>query len=195
MKSRMKFLSIPFIALLLSVSAFAQVKSDYDKSIDFTKYKTYSFAGWEKDSDKILTDFDKKRITDAMKSQFDSRGLKLVQTGGDAAVTLYIVVNNKTSTTAYTDFNGGMGYGMGRWGWGYGMGMGTGMVSATTTYNEDDYKEGTFVVDMYDEGSKKLVWQGVITSVVNEKPKKREKTIPRKIKKLMKSYPVKPIKK
>ncbi len=172
--------------------AFAQIKSDYDKNADFTKYKTYSFAGWQKDSDKQLNDFDKKRITGALKSEFDARGMKLVESGADVTVSIFVVIDSKTSTTAYTNYNGGMGYGMGRgWGMGYrGMGMG----SLTTTYSQDDYKEGTLVVDMYDEAGKNLVWQGVITTTVKEKPEKREKSIPKKISKLMKEYPVEVLK-
>ena len=175
------------IMLLIAQTSIAQVKSDYDKEADFSKYKTYTFAGWQENSDKILNEFDKKRILDALRSEFSNKGMEVVESDGDAIITLFIVVNQKTSTTAYTDFNGGMGYG-GRWGWGYG---GMGMGSATTTYTESDYKEGTLVVDMYDSTEKQLIWQGVITSTVTENPKKREKTIPKKIRKLMKKYPPK----
>lgn len=79
--------------------------------------------------------------------------MTLVDSNGGAEITLYIVVEDKTSTTAYTNYVGGMNYG-GRWGWGTGMG------GATTSYSQDDYKQGTFVVDLYDAGTKKLVWQG-----------------------------------
>jgi hypothetical protein len=187
MKTIIKTFSL-FFLLLLVTTTYSQVKSDYDKNIDFSQYKTYSYGGWENDSDKILTPFDKKRITDAMVNELNARGMTYTQEDGQVVITLFIVVNQKTSTTAYTNYNGSMGY-RSRWGWGYGS-MGT----ATTTYNENDYLEGTFVVDMYDNTSKDLIWQGVITSVVTEKPEKREKTIPKKIKKLMKAYPVKPLK-
>ncbi|MEP0710549.1 DUF4136 domain-containing protein [Algoriphagus sp.] len=189
MKNSLKQVVIGALLLFFSISSFAQVKSDYDKDADFSSLKTYSFQGWQNDSDKQLNEFDKKRILDALKAEFDARGMTLVQSDADAEVTLYLVLDSKTSTTAYTDFMGGMGYGP-RWGWGMGVG-GMGMGSATTTYNEDDYTEGTLVVDMYDNSGKKLVWQGVLTSVVQEKPEKREKTIPKKIKKLMKQFPVK----
>ena len=192
MKHLSKHVLLGAFLLIFSIASFAQVKSDYDKEADFSALKTYSFQGWQKDSDKQLNEFDKKRILDALKAEFDARGMTLVQSDADAEVTLYLVLDSKTSTTAYTDFMGGMGYGP-RWGWGMGVG-GMGMASATTTYNEDDYTEGTLVVDMYDNSGKKLVWQGVLTSVVQEKPEKREKTIPKKIKKLMKEYPVKPAK-
>lgn len=190
MKNLSKSLILGTLMMLFSVAGYAQISSDYDKSTDFMAYKTYSFEGWQKDSDSLVNDFDKKRILDAFKSEFDSRGMSYVQTGGDALVALYLVLDNKTSTTGYTSYMGGMGYGVGR-GWGMGVG-GMGMGTATTTYSEDDYTEGTLVVDLYDASSKKLVWQGVNTSVVEDKPSKREKTIPKKISKLMKQYPVDP---
>jgi len=37
-----------------------------------------------------------------------------------------------------------------------------------------------------------LVWQGIATATVTEKPEKREKTIPAKIGALMKKFPVQP---
>ena len=43
---------------------------------------------------------------------------------------------------------------------------------------------------MYDAQSKDLLWQGVAKGTVSEKPEKREKKIPKSIKKLMKKFPV-----
>jgi hypothetical protein len=189
----MKNLSLFLFAVLICTSIEAQVKSDYDRDTDFSQIKTYSFAGWEKDSDEILNDFDKERITKALRNEFTSRGLSYVESDSDVEITLYVVINKKTSTTAYTTYTGGMGYYGGRRGWGRGYG-GVGMSTASTNYNESDYLEGTFVVNMFDENSKNLLWEGIITTVVKEKLEKREKSIPKKIKKLMKAYPVKPTK-
>ncbi len=193
MKISISIFTAVLITAFFSSSAFAQkVKSDYDKNTDFTKYKSYSFAGWQKNSDKQLNDFDKKRILESLKSEFDARAMNLVESGADARVSIFIVIDEKTSTTAYTNYNGGMGYGMGR-GWGMGYG-GMGMGSSSTTYSENDYLEGTFVIDMYDESSKDLLWQGVITGTVKDNPKKREKSIPKSMAKLMKKFPVAPVK-
>lgn len=187
MKTKLFYLITTILAT--SVCINAQVKSDYDKSVDFSQYKSVSFAGWEKESDKILNDFDKKRILEAFKAEFLARGIDVKMMDGDAQVTLFLVVENKTSTTAYTDYTGGYGYGP-SWGWGMGAGMG----ASTTTYVEDDYMEGTLVVDIYDSKSKAMVWQGVINTEVKENPAKREKTIPKNVRKLMKGYPVNPTK-
>ncbi len=189
MKTKLTLIFALFLTVAFSSNLTAQVKSDYDKNADFTKYKTYSFLGWQKESDQQLNEFDKKRIYDSFKSEFSARGMEYVETGGDVSITFFIVVNAKTSTTAYTNYTGGYGY-SGRWGWGMGPGG-----YATTTYSESDYNEGTFVIDLYDNDTKSLVWQGILTKVVNEKPEKREKTIPKSVKKLMKKYPVKPVKK
>lgn len=179
-------------SIMVSIHANAQVQSDYDKSVDFTKYKTYSFAGWQKDSDKALNDLDKQRIYEAFKAEFAARDLEYTSENGDMLITLFIVIDSKTSTTAYTDYhnNFGMGLGLGMgyagpsWGWGNGV--------ATTNYVENDYKQGTLVMDALDGSTKKLIWQGTLQSVVNENPQKREKSIPKKIGKLMDKFPVNP---
>jgi len=188
-----KFYFTSFILVLFSNLLFAQVKSDYDKEADFTKFKTYTFRGWEKNSDQILNDIDKKRILDAFQHELTIRGMTADNTNPDVGITLFIIVENKTSKTAYTNYNGGMGYGMGRYGgWGYG---GMGMGSSTTTISENDYQEGTIVIDFFDESTKNLVWQGILTKEITAKPNKREKTIPKNVAKLMYKYPIKPIKK
>lgn len=185
----MKKSSLILLALFITAFINAQVNSDYDKSTDFTKYKTYSLEGWQKDSDSILNPFDKKRITDALQSELASRGIALVESNGDAAVTLYVTIKNNTNYTAYTNFNGGMGY-VGAWGYARGIGMGMG---ATTNVDSYTYQVGTLIIDMYDSSTKNMIWQGDMTSDVG-KAANRDKTIPKKMAKLMKSFPVAPIK-
>jgi len=125
--------------MMFGTIASAQVKSDYDKDADFSKYKTYSFAGWQKDSDQQLNDMDKRRIHDAFIMEFEARGMTLVENDADATVTLYIVLEDKTSVTAYASYNGAFGY---RGGYGYGV-SGPGMASCTTRYNEEEYRRHT----------------------------------------------------
>ena len=192
MKKLAKLTTLIAISLFVFNSGLAQVSADYDKSVDFSKYQTYSFAGWQDDSDKLLNDIDKDRMRNAFQEEFAARNMKISNDNADAVVTLYLVVDNKTSTTAYTNYTGGMGYGAGR-GWGMGVG-GMCFGSATTTYSENDYKQGTLVVDVYDASSKKLIWQGISQSTVQENASKRDKSIPKKVSKLMKKYPIDPVK-
>jgi len=166
-----------------------KVTGDYEKTTDFSKYKTYQFIGWQDDSDKVMNDFDKKRLREAFQEEMRSRQFELVESGADIAISSFIVVDQKTSTTAYTNYYGGAGYGRGRR---YGGGWGGGY--ASTSYSESDYLQGTLVLDMYDTQTKDLLWQGVAKGTVSEKPEKREKKIPKSIKKLMKKFPVDKVK-
>lgn len=176
------------LAIIMAMASCSTVKVvvDMDKTNDFSKYETYSFLGWQNNSDKILSEFDQKRIRDAFKNEFDKRGLKWVESKGDMDVTLFIVVDQKTTVTAYTDYYGNRygGYNRYRGGWGYGYG--------TTTYNESDYLEGTLIMDVFDGKTKNQVWQGIATKTVNENPDKREKSIPTNIQALMRKFPVQP---
>jgi hypothetical protein len=187
MKTLKSYLLVLAVTLLSSCSS-VKVVADMDKTVDFSQYKTYNFLGWQGNSDKILNEFDKKRIRDAFISEFEARGMKAVSENGDMAVTLFVVVDQKTSTTAYTNYYGGGYGGYNRYRGGWGMGH------ATTTYSESDYLEGTLVMDVFDGASKDQVWQGVATSTLTENPDKREKAIPSKISALMKKFPVEPLK-
>ncbi len=190
MKRAIKNYVMLLTALTIGFTGATQVTSDYDHTVDFTKFKTIYLEGWQDNSDDLINDLDKKRIYESFANEFKMRDIAVVEKGGDLAAVFYLVINQKTSTTAYTNYTGGMGYG-GRWGYGYGMGYGgIGMGTSTTTYSENDYEVGTFVVSVYEGESKKLIWQGISTKTINENPKKRQKTIPKGVKKLMKKYPV-----
>src|ERR1035438_8977334 len=70
------------IALLFATASFAQqVKTDYDRSADFNKYRTYS---WEKvqTQDQLWVD----RIKGAVNAALTAKGLTLVESGGDVAI-------------------------------------------------------------------------------------------------------------
>ncbi len=186
MKSNIYAIVIILIMLLISNNGLAQITTDYDKTVDFTKFKTFTFIGWAEHSDQQINDLDKDRIIAAFEHEFKSRNLVKDTINPDMAVTLYVVIKDKTSVTAYSNYYGGMGY---RRSFGYGTGYGS------TSYSERDYREGTIIIDFYDEKEKNLIWEGILKKEVKEKAKKREKSIPENIRKLMYKFPIKPVKK
>ena len=189
-----KLIMISFIAITLVIASCntLSVTSDYDKSIDFTQFKTFSYYGWADNSDKILTPFDKERIEKAFGQEFRNRGLTFQKEGGELVVALYIVTEQKQQTTATTTGMGGMygGYG-GYYGYGPGWGWGGGM--STTTYNTYDYTVGTLVCDVFHAGEKKLIWEGVGQGTVDDNPQTRDENIPKAVAKIMAQYPVPPL--
>jgi hypothetical protein len=183
--------AIIIIALFINSCSSLKTNYDYDKSVDFSQYESFEYYGWAENSDNILNDLEKKRIEGAFAEEFFKRGLELVRNDGDMVVSLFIVVDQKTSKTAYTNHYGGGPYMYGAgWGWYGGYGAYGGM--STTTYTESDYLEGTLIVDVFDKESKKLIWQGTAQKVIEENPQKRAQNIPKVAAALMRKFPIEP---
>lgn len=187
---------LSLIALLLLVSACGSgvsVTSDYDKAADFSKYETFAYYGWADKSDELLTQFDKDRFESAFGNEFANRGWTINQTSGDAIVSLYLVVDQKTSYDSYTNhYNTGMYGGMYRGGYGYAGGYGMGMGNSTTTTTQRDYEVGSLIVDVFDAETKKQIWQGIGKKTISENKSKREERINEAVAKIMKAFPVQP---
>lgn len=124
------------IALMSTQVNAQKITPDFDKKADFTKYKSLTFLGWQKGSKKLMNDLDKERMRNAFVSEFKARGMKKGGEDADLAITLYLVLEQKTSTTAYTNYYGGGGYGRyGRGGWGWGNGSANGEIHYLTAIN------------------------------------------------------------
>ncbi len=186
----MKNLAFVFLAgLILSSCSSMKVTTDLDKTVNFEDLKTLEYWGWSDDSDKILNRFDKERIEEAFGDEFRKRGVEVVEKGnGDMIVSLFIVTEQKSETTATTSSMGG-GYG-GYYGYGPGYGWGGG--HSTTTFNEYEYIEGTLVISVYDVKNKQLIWEAIGKKTIDEDPKKREANTAKNIAYIMKDYPVQP---
>jgi len=191
MKKSLRSLITGFILIIAFASCSTlKVVSDKDSSVDFSQYRTYQYYGWAKESNKILNALDQERIEKAFGKEFEKRGLKYVKDNGDLMVTLYIVTEKKTQTTANTTHMGvGMGYGYGGY-YGYGPAYGWGASSSHTTYNQYDYTVGTLIIDVYDATGKKLIWEAIAKGTIDENLKNREVNINRAVGRMMLEYPV-----
>ena len=159
--------------LVVGAAAFAQrVKTDFDHQGNFTQYKTYSWQ--EIKPTNSLWD---ARIKSAVDAQLAAKGWTQVDSGGDVAIVA--IKTTQTQRTLQT-FYDGMG---GGWRW---RGFG-GMGEATTT--EQDYKEGTLVVDMYDASTKQLIWRGSAEDTLSDKESKNEKNLDKGVAKMFKGFP------
>jgi len=166
------------VAMLIAVvgSAFAGVKTDYDKGADFSRYKTYS---WQKVN--VKNPLWVSRIQDAVDSQLSAKGWRRVDEGGDASLVASCTTQTERTLQTFYDGMGG--------GWGWRRFGGGGFGSATTT--EQDYKEGTLVVDIFDASSKQLLWRGDATGTVNGNPDKQQKNLDKEVQKMFKKFPPK----
>jgi len=180
-------LLLPLVIAFTFSCSSVKVNIDTAKDADFNQYTSASYLGWQDNINEIMNDFDKKRLRESFEAELKKRNIELVDNDGDMAITLFIVKDLKTSITAYSNYYGGAGYGRGRYRrGGYGWGGG----SSHTTYTESDYVQGTLVMDVFDNQSGDMIWQAVATGTVNEKPEKREKSIPKTVATVMKKFPI-----
>jgi hypothetical protein len=191
--NKMKKIIIPALIFILASCTGVKVTNQWDKSVDFKTFKTYSLYPWDKQNDKVINDYDKKTIINAIKNEMETRGYKLVEKNGDLIVSTYVILENKTSYQSYSNhYNGWAGYG-GGWGYVgapgyYGYGWGPGF-SSTTVYSTD-YTQGTLIIDIFRLADKKLVWQGIGTGEVTEDLAKRDRRLPMTIGHIFRRFPV-----
>lgn len=173
------------LSLTLSCST-VNVVVDSNNTTDFTSYNTYSFMSWQNVDEEIFSNRDKKLIRDAFVREFERRGFKEVKSSGDMQVSLYLVTNNETAFSGYSDYVGGRGTGYSHYsgGWGYGY-------SGNTSKQQSKLK-GTLIMNIYDGNGQNQIWQAIATSTVNENEKTRDKTIPSKVSTIMRKFPVRP---
>ncbi len=191
----MKKLILPFIFLFLVSCSTLDVTNNWDKEVDFKKFKTYSLYPWDKQNDEIINEYDKQTIINSIKSEMERRGYEYVEKDGELIVSAFVILENKTSYQAYTNHYGGYaGYG-GGWGyygspWAYGYGWGPGYYGGSTTITKVDYLQGTLIIDIFELASKKLIWQGIGSGEVNENPATRDKRLPKRISHIFRRYPI-----
>jgi hypothetical protein len=161
-----------FFVVMLG-TAFAQhIKTDFDHQANFSQYKTYS---WQEI--KPANSLWDARIKNAVDAQLAAKGWTQVDNGGDVAIVA--IKTTQTQRTLQT-FYDGMG---GGWRW---RGMG-GFGQSTTT--EQDYKQGTLVVDLYDAKTKQLIWRGSAQDTLSDKATKNEKNLDKGVAKMFKAFP------
>lgn len=161
--------------VLLATPAFAQkVNTDFDKSADFSKYRTYA---WIETKNPAKSDLNHRRIIELVEQQLAAKGFQKA-TGGTPDV--YVVYNaglkERVSVQGYDYGYGGMGWGR------YGGG---GMVR----YDQYIDLEGTLIVDLVDANRKEMVWRGTAVDTLSDKPDKNVKKAQKALEKMFKKYP------
>lgn len=153
--------------LLVAVTAAfgMSVKSDYEKTFDFSRLRTFAFKTDRAGNDPLKANtIEADRIQNALAAQLSTNGYSQSQENPDFIVAFYSHTKEKTEVQSVGPGFGfgpgfGWGYGIpgrGRWRWGYGPDI------WTTTYNQ-----GCIMADVIDPRNNEVVWRGVVTDTVN----------------------------
>ena len=195
---KMKFFVLPVLALVfLSSCVSVSVLADYDKEANFKEYKTYAFYKTGIDKAQI-SDLDKKRILKAIEAEMSSRGFVKSQ---DPDLLVSIFTKEREEVDVYNNFGG---FGFGRFGFGgfggFGFGgfggfynpwfFGPGFAGGFGP-NVSTRTEGSLYIDLIDNQSKSLVWQGRGKGTLNniKNIEKKEKRIKEFVSEILGEYP------
>ena len=172
--------------MVFAASALAQdVRYNFDKNADFTKYRTYKWVAIKGSSP--LNQLAEQQVEATIETALAKEGL--VKATGDQADLLIgyqVTINQEKEFSSYSsDFGYGPGWGRGWYGYG-GMGGSTMTTGQTSTIHIGDV-----ALDMYDPATKQLVWRGDVSKTLNmnAKPEKRLKNLQKGLDKLLKNYP------
>jgi hypothetical protein len=165
-----KILATFFAATVLLLAA--KVTTDYDHRADFTRLKTYSWMRAEA-GNPLWPD----RIKRAVDTELSKKGWTEVPNNGDASLAAFgSTSTQKRLQTFYNNFGPG-------WGW---RGFGE-----STTY-VDEQPVGTLVVDIFDSHNKHLIWRGIVSDAISDKPEQNEKKLDKAVAQVFKDFPPKP---
>src|SRR5215831_11110039 len=146
--------------LLLARTASAQdVRYNYDKSADFSKYKTYKWVEMKtSDKDQMVDN----QIRSTIDAELAKKGLtKTESDNADLYVGYQVAINTEKQVNT---FSSDFGYG-GGWGY-YGRGYG-GMGSTTSTSTTSTLYVGSLQVDFNDVAKKQTVFRAVGTKTLD----------------------------
>jgi hypothetical protein len=168
-----KFFSSALVAALLVIAGTLtaqDVSYNFMPRTDFSKYRTYKWVNIGGAHPDQIMDAEIKQSVDA---QLASRGL--TKTDSDKA-DLYIGYQTAVNQEMQWDAWGSRSFGMGMGSW----------TSSTISV-------GTLVLDMYDPGTKQLVWTGRATKTIDpgSNHEKNMKNLDKATAKLLKNYPPK----
>jgi len=149
------------------------VTYDFDRTADFSKFKTYTWVQGTRVSDEL----NHERVVNAIDSQLARKGFgKVDSSGGPDVLVAYHIAFEKD-----VEFNGSST------GWGpYGLGG-----NRRGTVRAQEILVGTLTVEMMNAASNKVVWRGVASMDIDRRanPEKREKSINKAAEKIFKNYP------
>jgi len=184
-----------FVAVVVSIlvslvgtsAAGEKIHVNYDKSLDFTKFKTYGWAPHGAVAHPMLA----LDLVGAIEQELNSRGMTKVATNPDIIIAVYGAVDSEVSMTSNNPIYNATG------------GIPPFDPSMTSPGNSlywDGYYgnstvvvyPGQLVVDLVDFKNKKLVWRAVAKEAVSQNnPDKLESEVNNTITKMFKDYPVK----
>jgi hypothetical protein len=151
-----------------------QTSADYDRSANFSQYRTFAI----RDSEPIGNEILERRIKSSLTAGLTARGLTENADAPDLWAVPHVRLSQETQISTYNS------------GWGYGWHWAGGGMSTTTV---EQIPVGTLIVDLVDAKRKELVWRGTATDTLKPEATaaEREAALSAAITKMLEVFPPK----
>ena len=180
-------LPLVVMAVLCGTAMAEKIRVHYDKSLDFSKFKTYGWAPHGAVAHPMLA----LDAVGAVEDELNARGLHKVAENPDLIIAFYGAVDSEVSMTSNNPIYNATG----------GIPpFDPSMTSPGDSLYWDSYYgnstvvvyPGQLVIDLIDTKTKKLAWRGFAAEAISpNNPDKLMSEVTSTIKKLFKEYPVK----
>jgi hypothetical protein len=175
----MKALLLCVTMLTTSLAIAHQVRTDFDRSAAFYKYKTFM---WVKEP-QTANPWMNERIINAVTAELEARGLCLVKSNADLAVSANTASPAPCASCEadkldifYASLAGGLGW--------YYYWYPQPSVTVLETFDID-----TLVVDLFDTQTQRVVWWTTGTEIVSEKAAKNVRSFNRSVERMFVDFP------
>ena len=177
-RSRVRF-NLLFTIVLVATAAHAQkIKVEYDKSLDFSKFKTYAIDPNGETAKPML----RLAIQGAVEDDLNKRGLTKVAGNPDVYVQVFGASEHDITGHYHDPVYGGaippLNSGITLW------------HNIPGTVTTVVIPKGTLVIDIVDAGKKELVWRGIAKAKLSDNREKLLDQVNTAVEKMFAQYPV-----
>lgn len=166
------FLSVASIALVGTLTLAQNITYDFDRHVDFARFKSFAWVRGTILADEINHD----RVVSAVNAQLSAKGLLRVDSSShpDLLVAYHASFDRDLQITGFST-----GFGPYRLG------------TVSRVARTEEILTGTLAVDLVDARTKMIVWRGTASKEIDVRadPEKRERNITRATERLFKNYP------
>lgn len=178
-----KFIIIPLVIMLGACSTTYTPEVDKSSQYDFASVETFNVIGDDLLRNPMISDMDRARLDSAIETSLESLGKSSDDQGNaDILVSYFIVTKDKVKVNS--SYGGAYHAGCYRCGYRYGAG--------TSHVNTKDYVEGTLVLDIIDNETKKSVYRSTLVKPLKsyDSIEEREQAINKMVESMIQQLPV-----
>jgi len=154
----------------VSCAPTIKVTTDYDKSVNFAAYKSFSLYNYT--STPNVSELNARRILNSVRSEMIKKGYIEDNYNPDLTINVLSLLKDKKSIDVS---NNGM--------------YGPFWPGGNATIGTSDYKDGSIVVHVVDVKTNMLLWEGIGKEEMTKQPKNLDEAIDIAVAKIMNEFP------